>query len=101
MDQGALTPTDTGVPARFLLDGLHGACCPWPTKASRACQPASAESSAASSPRPARHRTRSCLARPSLDHPPQPPTTTGHNCATASSRPAAARHRQQVPPDRS
>jgi TetR/AcrR family transcriptional regulator, transcriptional repressor for nem operon len=25
MDQGALTPTDTGVLARFLLDGLHGA----------------------------------------------------------------------------
>jgi len=28
MDQGALTPTDTGVLARFLLDGLHGAMLP-------------------------------------------------------------------------
>jgi TetR/AcrR family transcriptional regulator, transcriptional repressor for nem operon len=28
MDQGALTPTDPGVLARFLLDGLHGAMLP-------------------------------------------------------------------------
>ena len=28
MDQGALTPTDAGVLARFLLDGLHGAMLP-------------------------------------------------------------------------
>jgi len=28
MDQGALTPTDTGVLARFVLDGLHGAMLP-------------------------------------------------------------------------
>jgi hypothetical protein len=57
MDQGALTPTDTGVLARFLLDGLHGAMLPLATKTSRASQPASAKSSAASSPRPARQRT--------------------------------------------
>jgi AcrR family transcriptional regulator len=28
MDQGALTPTDAGVLAAFLLDGLHGAMLP-------------------------------------------------------------------------
>ena len=28
MDQGALTPTDAGVLAGFLLDGLHGAMLP-------------------------------------------------------------------------
>jgi len=28
MDQGALAPTDAGVLARFLLDGLHGAMLP-------------------------------------------------------------------------
>jgi AcrR family transcriptional regulator len=28
MDQGALAPTDTGLLARFLLDGLHGALIP-------------------------------------------------------------------------
>ena len=41
----------------FSWTGCTGRCCPWPTTTSRACRPASAKSSAASSPRPARQRT--------------------------------------------